>query len=143
MNTGNEYLECSGNAYFPDDCYCGDGLCNANEWTEGTCPEDCRADAINPDDGYSASMISDAGIFMKMEREGVYYMNVLHNLRLLGSNNSREWLLLGNTTDTTMTIINVGDSEWSFGVTARNLGMSSDMTIVDGCQGVSPVKDPP
>jgi len=73
-------------------------------------------------------------VLAKMQDENVYYMNILNNLGLT-TNTTREWLSLGTTTETTMTITGVGDTEWSFGVTALNMGGSSDMTTVDGCSG--------
>jgi hypothetical protein len=70
----------------------------------------------------------------KMQSQGIYNMAVLLNLGYFNEN-TREWLSLGTTMETSFSIIGVGDLEWSFGVTAINAGGSSGMSTIDGCAG--------
>ena len=147
----------------PDDCYelgemmgslacavdadCDWVTCSNNTSISFCSPEfdSCLVDDVcfgrtaGDDDGHDNKIATDRGILKKMYYEGVYYMNVLYNLGLLESNNSREWLSLGTTTDTTMTVVVSDDSIWSFGVTANNIGGASAMTVIGDCQGGSAV----
>ncbi|MCH2627333.1 MAG: hypothetical protein MKZ75_04570, partial [Acidimicrobiales bacterium] len=78
--------------------------------------------------------INEISTLDRMIQHGQVNIQYLINNQFV-NNNNREWLSLGITDTTNMMIIGVGDSEWSFGVTAVNYGGSSDMVTVDGCTG--------
>jgi hypothetical protein len=134
-------VDCSGDGDCCSETWIGDGLCDGADQSWG-CDLSCYDNDGGDCDAFSSNDHDDdllAHAIRKMSQSGQYDLNVLNQLGMF-DDQTREWILISTTVETSMTIIGVTpDEEITFGVTASNVAGESEMSTATSAGGAPEV----